>query len=127
MKSTAISRRYSLNGIILIHVYVYLLLSNMFSDHISIFNSCTTCPPYLLFTLPSLSDRELFDYERFFYTQIDKKKKDHSYRVFKKVMRKGPKFPYAEEHTENQKDISVWCSNDYLGMSWHPTVTEAVR
>lgn len=75
----------------------------------------------------SVSDVELFDYERFFDNQIEKKKKDHSYRVFKKVLRKGPRFPYAEEHTIGPKDISVWCSNDYLGMSWHPKVTEAVR
>lgn len=69
----------------------------------------------------------LFDYDKFFKGQIDKKKKDHSYRVFKKVLRKGPKFPYAEEHSGMKKDISVWCSNDYLGMSWHPKVTEAVQ
>lgn len=74
-----------------------------------------------------ITDTGLFDYESFFTDKIEKKKKDHSYRVFKKVLRKGPKFPYAEEHTGPLKDISVWCSNDYLGMSWHPKVTEAVR
>lgn len=69
----------------------------------------------------------LFNYERFFVSQIEKKKQDHSYRVFKKVQRKASNFPFAEEHTGSKKDISVWCSNDYLGMSWHPKVTEAVR
>ncbi|WAR26283.1 HEM0-like protein [Mya arenaria] len=70
---------------------------------------------------------QLFNYDKFFNTQIDRKKRDHSYRVFKKVQRKGPKFPYAEEFSGARKDISVWCSNDYLGMSWHPKVTEAVH
>lgn len=71
--------------------------------------------------------QNLFNYDQFFNTQIEKKKKDHSYRVFKKVLRKGPMFPMAEEHSDHKRDISVWCSNDYLGMSWHPKVTEAVR
>ncbi|KAK3102969.1 hypothetical protein FSP39_015382 [Pinctada imbricata] len=68
-----------------------------------------------------------FDYESFFKEQIDKKKKDHTYRVFKKVMRKGKEFPFAEDYAREGKDITVWCSNDYLGMSWHPKVTSAVR
>lgn len=73
------------------------------------------------------SPSSMFDYNKFFVGQIEKKKQDHSYRVFKKVMRKGVKFPLAEEFSAGRKDISVWCSNDYLGMSWHPKVTEAVR
>ena len=76
------------------------------------------------FTAPNI---ELFNYDKFFNTQIEKKKRDHSYRVFKKVLRKGPMFPLAEEHTDMKKKISVWCSNDYLGMSWHPKVTDAVK
>ncbi|CAG5116951.1 unnamed protein product [Candidula unifasciata] len=53
---------------------------------------------------------------------------EHTYRVFKKVMRDATAFPYAYEHsTGKAKDITVWCSNDYLGMSWHPKVRQAVR
>ena len=73
------------------------------------------------------SNDQKFDYERFFGEQVDKKKNDHTYRVFKKVTRKGIQFPYAEEHTGEKRKITVWCSNDYLGMSWHPMVTKAVR
>lgn len=58
--------------------------------------------------------------------QIAKKKRNHSYRVFKKVNRLASDFPRAEEHTEGGKQIVVWCSNDYLGMSSHPQVLEAV-
>ena len=88
-----------------------LLTVNSFSSLLSIPGSTST----------------LFDYNKFFMNQIEKKKRDHSYRVFKKVMRKGQKFPMVEEFGSVKKDISVWCSNDYLGMSWHPKVTEAVR
>lgn len=72
------------------------------------------------------SNDHKFDYEQFFGDQINKKKQDHTYRVFKKVMRKATEFPLAEEHSGMKRDITVWCSNDYLGMSWHPKVTQAV-
>merc|ERR1719211_76631 len=52
---------------------------------------------------------------------------DHSYRVFRKVMRNASQFPAAKEYSKGDKDITVWCSNDYLGMSAHPVVTEAVH
>jgi len=70
---------------------------------------------------------ESFEYENFFAGEIEKKKMDHSYRVFKKVMRDAEKFPEAKEFTRFPKDITVWCSNDYLGMSAHPKVTGAVH
>lgn len=70
----------------------------------------------------------MFNYEAFFAGEIDKKKSDHTYRVFKNVMRRGKEFPYAEDHSSGKKkEITVWCSNDYLGMSWHPKVINAVR
>jgi 5-aminolevulinate synthase len=67
-----------------------------------------------------------FDYEAFFADAIEDKKKDKSYRIFKKVARMGSNFPRAQEWTDNPKEITVWCSNDYLGMSWHPEVQKAV-
>jgi len=68
-----------------------------------------------------------FEYETFFDEQIQRKKMDHSYRIFKKVNRMGGKFPAAQEHSWGKKDITVWCSNDYLGMSAHPRVKKAVH
>jgi 5-aminolevulinate synthase len=47
--------------------------------------------------------------------------------VFKKVNRMAAEFPAAMEYTWGQQPITVWCSNDYLGMSRHPQVKEAVR
>ena len=70
----------------------------------------------------------VFQYESFFHNQILKKKKDHSYRIFKKVNRlAGPgEFPNALEYSWGEKPVTVWCSNDYLGMSCHPEVKKAV-
>ncbi|XP_003694972.1 5-aminolevulinate synthase, erythroid-specific, mitochondrial [Apis florea] len=72
-------------------------------------------------------EKASFPYEEFFHEQIMKKKKDHSYRVFKKVNRLAENFPTAIEYSWGEKPITVWCSNDYLGMSRHPTVIHSVR
>lgn len=70
---------------------------------------------------------EPFTYKHFFQEQIDRKKRDHSYRIFKKINRKGSNFPSAEaDDSSGNKKVSVWCSNDYMGMSWHPSVQTAV-
>ncbi|OAD59097.1 5-aminolevulinate synthase, erythroid-specific, mitochondrial, partial [Eufriesea mexicana] len=74
-----------------------------------------------------LKEKTNFPYEEFFHEQIMKKKKDHSYRIFKKVNRLAESFPSAIEYSWGQKPITVWCSNDYLGMSRHPAVTDSVR
>uniref|UniRef100_A0A182SDC9 Aminotransferase class I/classII domain-containing protein n=1 Tax=Anopheles maculatus TaxID=74869 RepID=A0A182SDC9_9DIPT len=69
-----------------------------------------------------------FQYESFFHKQIQHKKQDHSYRVFKKVNRLAAEgqFPRALEYSWGERPITVWCSNDYLGMSCHPEVKQAV-
>jgi len=72
-------------------------------------------------------ESKAFGYDTFFYNQIQKKKMDHSYRIFKKVNRDAKFFPAAREFSWGKKDITVWCSNDYLGMSAHPAVTQAVH
>ena len=67
-----------------------------------------------------------FAYESFFQEQIAKKKMDHSYRVFKKVLRSADAFPHAREFSWGERPVTVWCSNDYLGISRHPIVRDAV-
>lgn len=74
-----------------------------------------------------LKKEDNFPYDDFFHQQIVKKKLDHSYRVFKKVNRLAEEFPSAVEYSWGKKPITVWCSNDYLGMSRHPEVIEAVK
>lgn len=70
-----------------------------------------------------------FQYDHFFEKKIDEKKNDHTYRVFKTVNRRAHLFPMADDYTDSlitKKQVSVWCSNDYLGMSRHPRVCGAV-
>ncbi|CAL8356488.1 5-aminolevulinate synthase, non-specific, mitochondrial [Gadus morhua] len=76
--------------------------------------------------LPSFSS---FKYDEFFEKKIEEKKNDHTYRVFKTVNRLAQSFPMANDYTaslEDKRDVSVWCSNDYLGMSRHPHVTKSI-
>ena len=75
----------------------------------------------------SNNDLGKFQYEQFFKKKIDKKKQDNSYRIFRKVNRLAEQFPRALELTNNKKEIIVWCSNDYLGISRHPEVKKAVQ
>lgn len=70
-----------------------------------------------------------FDYDGFFDEKIAEKMKDHTYRVFKTVNRSAGAFPFAQDYSVSGRDtsqVSVWCSNDYLGMSRHPRVLGAI-
>ncbi|XP_061470070.1 5-aminolevulinate synthase, erythroid-specific, mitochondrial isoform X3 [Rhineura floridana] len=76
------------------------------------------------------ADSKVFDYDEFFEGKIQVKKQDHTYRVFKTVNRQADAYPFAEDYSGSQAEpckVSVWCSNDYLGMSCHPKVMEAIR
>ena len=70
----------------------------------------------------------LFDYESFFSERIEAKKRDGSYRSFKKVVRHAATFPRVQEHTAQgeHKPVTIWCSNDYLGLGRHPHVQAEV-
>ncbi|XP_050527444.1 5-aminolevulinate synthase, erythroid-specific, mitochondrial isoform X2 [Daktulosphaira vitifoliae] len=76
---------------------------------------------------PKTETGTIYNYEQFFHEQIMRKKMDHSYRIFKKVNRLALNFPFAVEYSGKEKPVTVWCSNDYLGMSCHPTVKKSVR
>ncbi|XP_019952425.1 5-aminolevulinate synthase, non-specific, mitochondrial [Paralichthys olivaceus] len=70
-----------------------------------------------------------FHYDEFFEKKIDEKKSDHTYRVFKTVNRLANEFPMADDFTGSlaeKREVSVWCSNDYLGMSRHPRVVQSI-
>ncbi|XP_060788053.1 5-aminolevulinate synthase, erythroid-specific, mitochondrial isoform X2 [Neoarius graeffei] len=70
-----------------------------------------------------------FDYDDFFTQKIIEKRNDHTYRVFKTVNRFAEVFPFAEDYSVPGRlgsQVSVWCSNDYLGMSRHPRVIKAI-
>lgn len=68
-----------------------------------------------------------FDYNEFFDEKINSKKKDGSYRYFKKIIRNAAEFPVVQEkHQKKKRDVAIWCSNDYLGLGTHPYVTSRV-
>tara|TARA_R110002096_G_scaffold435770_1_gene662557 strand:+ start:31398 stop:32618 length:1221 start_codon:yes stop_codon:yes gene_type:complete len=68
------------------------------------------------------------DYDRIFSDAIAGIKDEGRYRVFMDIERKNGEFPCATWHTEaGEKDIVVWCSNDYLGMGQHPDVIKAMK
>ncbi|CAF2387785.1 unnamed protein product [Rotaria sp. Silwood2] len=80
---------------------------------------------------PMINHTTLFQYNNFFDEKIEAKKRDNSYRIFKRVQRKSGLFPQAEEkkNLDDDKDsrtITVWCSNDYLGLGQHPKLKKAV-
>lgn len=77
----------------------------------------------------NLPNAATFQYDKFFDKKIESKKIDHTYRIFKTVNRRAPTFPMADDYSESfhsKRDVSVWCSNDYLGMSRHPKVTQTI-
>lgn len=74
-------------------------------------------------------NKQHFKYEQHFNRMIDAKKTDHSYRIFRKVNRNTESFPMADDYTFSDRPhkVTVWCSNDYLGMSGHPAVVSAAK
>ena len=68
------------------------------------------------------------NYETFFRKQIDGLRREGNYRVFADLERQAGNFPRATHHKERGKaPVTVWCSNDYLGMGQHPAVIGAMH
>lgn len=66
------------------------------------------------------------DYERFFSDKLDGLRAIGEYRVFADLERQADRFPEALRHTPTgPKPVTVWCSNDYLGMGLDKRVREA--
>ena len=67
-------------------------------------------------------------YDRFFSDELDALKQAGNYRFFADLERRRGKFPAARNrHAGGERDITVWCSNDYLGMGQHPDVLAAMH
>ncbi len=69
------------------------------------------------------------DYRGIFEDAVDALRTEKRYRVFADLERVAGKFPTAiyRDQADNAREITIWCSNDYLGMGQHPKVIAAMQ
>ena len=68
------------------------------------------------------------DFDAYFKEELDAVRDEGRYRVFTEIERHRGAFPRATRYVGGgTQDVTVWCSNDYLGMGQHPKVLEAMH
>jgi 5-aminolevulinate synthase len=69
------------------------------------------------------SDSCAMNYTQFFGDKLRAVKAEGRYRVFAELARKAGDFPNADcFEADGRRPVTIWCSNDYLGMGQHPVV-----
>ena len=66
------------------------------------------------------------DFALHFQSQLEALKAEGNYRTFADLERRCGAFPQANRHGDSVEEVTVWCSNDYLGMGQHPEVVAAM-
>ena len=136
LKKTSSSISESKKSDFLVHLKIVGFLKDMISTECG----DLLCPflkstPITLQRVPMDQDtiqvNTTFEYDAFFNKKIEGKKRDNSYRIFKRIQRQSGLFPQAQEQNNlnqdvNSRMITVWCSNDYLGLGQHPKLKQAV-
>lgn len=71
----------------------------------------------------------LFNYTSHFQHILEKVQRDGRHRDFIPLQRKPGSFPMATAKLPDgrTKDVTIWCSNDYLGMGQNPVVMNAMK
>jgi 5-aminolevulinate synthase len=68
------------------------------------------------------------DYESLFSQALGEVKREGRYRVFADIVRRRGSYPDAVHFTpQGERPVTVWCSNDYLGMGQNPKVLAAMH
>ena len=68
------------------------------------------------------------DFATYFQDRLAALKSEGNYRVFADLEKRCGSFPKAERHRADgtKEEVTIWCSNDYLGMGQHPDVVAAM-
>lgn len=70
------------------------------------------------------------DYQKYFEGSLEELHEEGRYRYFADLERQNGAFPKATHHRrdgDSTHDVTVWCSNDYLGMGQNPNVIKAMH